>query len=73
MSSDEKRDRRCLQAPIDLLHGSPQLMTELVFSGIFNFLKKGRGSSNFRIIRTIVLKLHTNILYPSRNFGIEFG
>ena len=23
-------------------------------------------------IRTIVLKLHTNILYRSRNFGIEF-
>ena len=40
---------------------------------ILNFLKKGRGSSNFRKIRAIVLKLHTNILYPSRNFGIEFG
>ena len=38
-----------------------------------NFLKKGRGSSNFRKIRAIVLKLHTNILYRSRNFGIEFG
>ena len=25
ISSDEKRDRRCLQALIDLLHGSPQL------------------------------------------------
>ena len=25
ISSDEKRDRRCLQAPIELLHGSPQL------------------------------------------------
>ena len=24
-------------------------------------------------IRAIVLKLHTNILHPSRNFGIEFG
>ena len=38
-----------------------------------NFLKKGRGSSNFRKIRAIVLKLHTNILHPSRNFGIELG
>ena len=43
------------------------------FYGMLNFLKKGRGSSNFRNIRAIVLKLHTNILYPSRNFGIEFG
>ena len=40
---------------------------------IFNFLKKGRGSSNFRKIRAFILKLHTNILYRSRNFGIEFG
>ena len=40
----------------------------------FEFIeKKGRGSSNFRKIRAIVLKLHTNILHPSRNFGIEFG
>ena len=45
----------------------------LWFYGILNFLKKGRGSSNFRKIRAIVLKLHTNILHPSRNFGIEFG
>ena len=37
------------------------------------FLKKGRGNSNFRKIRAIVLKLHTNILHPSRSFGIEFG
>ena len=37
------------------------------------FLKKGRGSSNFRKIRAIVLKLHTNIIHPSRTFGIEFG
>ena len=40
---------------------------------ILNFFKKGRGSSNFRKIPAIVLKLHTNILHPSRNFGIEFG
>ena len=39
----------------------------------FEFFEKGRGSSNFRKIRAIVLKLHTNILHPSRNFGIEFG
>ena len=38
----------------------------------FEFLKKGRGSSNFRKIRAIVLKLHTFILHPSRNSGIEF-
>ena len=43
------------------------------FELILNFLKKGRGSSNFRKIRAIVLKLHTNILHPSRNFGTEFG
>ena len=40
---------------------------------LWNFFKKGRGSSNFRKIRPIVLKLDTNILHPSRNFGIEFG
>ena len=28
---------------------------------------------DFRRIRAFVLKLHTNILYRSRNFGIEFG
>ena len=39
----------------------------------FQFFEKGRGSSNFRKIRAIVLKLHTNILHPSRNFEIEFG
>ena len=38
-----------------------------------NFLKKGRGSSNFFKIRAIVLKLYTNILFQSRNFGIEFS
>ena len=46
-------------------------MPDLWFYGILNFLKKGR--SNFRKIRAIVLQLHTNILHPSRNFGIEFG
>ena len=46
---------------------------DLCFYGILNFLKKGRGSSNFRKTRAIVLKLHTIILHPSRNFGIEFG
>ena len=45
----------------------------IYFYGILNFLKKGRGSSYFRQIRAIVLKLHINILYRSRNFGIEFG
>ena len=48
-------------------------MPDFWFYGILNFLKKGRGSSNFRKIRAIVLKLHTNTLHRSRNFGIEFG
>ena len=48
-------------------------MPDLWFYGILNFLKKGRSSSNFRKMRAIVLKLHRNILHPSRNFGIEFG
>ena len=39
----------------------------------FNFLQIARGSSNSRKIQGIVVKLHTNILYRSRNFGIEFG
>ena len=37
------------------------------------FFEKGRGSSNVREIRAIVLKLHSNILHPSRNFAIQFG
>ena len=48
-------------------------MPDLWFYGILNFLKKGGGSSNFRKIRAIVLKLDTNILDTSRNFGIEIG
>ena len=50
------------------------------FMGLWIFLKKGRGNSNFRKVRVIVLKLHTNIWHPSidvirslRTFGIEFG
>ena len=43
-----------------------------IISWFLNFLKKGRGSSNFHKIRATILKLHTNILYRSRNFGIEF-
>ena len=48
-------------------------MTDVWFYGILNFWKKGRGSSNFRKIRAIVLKLYTNILHPSRNFSIELS
>ena len=48
-------------------------MPDLWFYGILNFLKKGRGSSHFRKIRALVLKLHTNELHPSRYLGIEFG
>ena len=33
------------------------------FYWILNFLKKGRGSSNFRKIRAIVRKRHTQIYY----------
>ena len=43
------------------------------FMGFWILWKKERGSSNFRKIPAIVLKLLTNILHPSRNFGIEFG
>ena len=43
------------------------------FTGFSIFWKNGSGSSNFRKIRAIVLKVHTNIWHPSRNFGIEFG
>ena len=45
----------------------------LWFYGILNFLKYVHGSSNFRKIRSIVLKIHMNLLYRSRNFGIEFA
>ena len=38
----------------------------------FEFLKKVCGSSNFRKIWAIVLKMHTNIIHRSRTFGIEF-
>ena len=48
-------------------------MPDLWLYGILNFLNKGRCSSNFRKIRAMVLKLHTNILYRSKNFGNEFG
>ena len=48
-----------------------QLMPDLWFYGILNFFKNGLDSSNFHKIRAIVLKLHTNMLYPSKNFGIE--
>ena len=39
----------------------------------FEFFETREGSSNLRKIRAIVLKIHKNILYRSRNFGIEFG
>ena len=50
----------------------PSIDTRFVILWNVEFFEKGRGSSNFRKIRAIVLKLHTNILHPSRNFGIEF-
>ena len=39
----------------------------------FEFFEDVRGSSKFRKIYAIVLKLHTNIIHRSRDFGIEFG
>ena len=33
ISSDEKRDRRCLQTPIALLHGSPQFSSNIIKIG----------------------------------------
>ena len=38
-------------------------MPDLWFYGILNFLKNVHGSSNFRKIQAIVLKLHTNTIY----------
>ena len=47
-------------------------MPNLKFYGILNFLKNVCGSSNFRKIWPIILKMHTNIIYRRRTFGIEF-
>ena len=43
------------------------------FMTLSNFLKNVSGSSNFRKIWAIVLKLHTDIIHRSRIFGIDFG
>ena len=46
------------------------------FMGFWIFWQKdvvALTSVKFELSSYIVLKLHTNILYPSRNFGIEFG
>ena len=48
-------------------------MPDVWFYGILNFLKDVCGSSNFRKIRAIILKLDTNILYRWKNLGIKFG
>ena len=50
----------------------PTLAQFVILSDV-EFKKKGRGSSSFRNIRAIILKLYINILYRSRNFRIEFG
>ena len=47
-------------------------MPKLEFYGISNCLKNVCGSSNFRKIWNIIRKLHTNIIYRSRTYGIEF-
>ena len=60
---------------ITLFHSwrfSCKLMPKLKLYGILNLLKNVCGSFTFRKILTIVLKLHTNIIYRSRNFGIKF-
>ena len=50
-----------------------RLIPDLWFHGILHYLKNGRGSSTFRKIRAIDLKLDINIVYRSRNFDVEFG
>ena len=50
-----------------------QIDAQSKFYGILNVLKNVCGSSNFRNIKAIILKLHTNIIYQSRTFGIEFN
>ena len=52
---------------------SCKLTANRKFYGISNFFKYVCGSSNLRKISAAVLKLHTNIIYRSRTFGIEFG
>ena len=50
-----------------------KLMLDLKFYGVSNILENSCGSSNFRKIWAIPLKLHTNIIYRSSTFVIEFG
>ena len=59
--------------PLQSWRFSCKLMSNLTFYGILNFSKNVSGSSNFRKIRASVLKLHKNIIYRSRIFGIKFG
>ena len=56
-----------------VLLSGPSIDARFVILWDLNFLKKGHGSSIFSKIRAIVLKLHTNILYRSKNFGIEYA
>ena len=59
--------------PLESWQFSCRLTPNLRFYGILNFLKNVCGSSNFRKIWAIVLKIHTNIINRSRTFGIEFA
>ena len=52
---------------------SCKLTPNLGFYGISNFLKNVCGSSNFRKIWAIVLKLHINVIHWTRIFSIKFG
>ena len=49
-----------------------KLTPDLRFYGISIFLKNVCGSSKYRKVWSILLKLHKNIIYRSRTFGIEF-
>ena len=40
---------------------------------VWNLKKNTSGSSDFCKIQAIILKLHTNIIYRWKTFGIEFG
>ena len=57
---------------ICILTFSWQLMADVWYYEILNFLKNIYGISNFRKIWVIVLKLHTSTTYRSEIFGIEF-
>ena len=66
ISSDEKRDRRCLQAPIELLHGSLQFTSNI----IFNLFKGTKIISTFWFLKLKIKFLH--MLFSSRTCFLFF-